>query len=244
MYWRPCHTEAVQRYLCATSTAAKNRIIDRELYPALHELCRRALTKNGIEITEDRLQDLLLHLVYKTLPKIKTNMLQGCLQFLFVSASNYTKSYFSEEGKYQVISLDSLTGFSDDNDPDSFNCYCSEAYIQNNYMNEETGPACLPVDLDAESEVLAVRKKIIDEIDLRLKGQHIVNTTNSVFLMLLRQYILDNDYDVRGFGEFVMGAMHLKLSTYRVIAGRIGIYTFPLNEKLLKEHKPKKKRIR
>ena len=72
------------------------------------------------------------------------------------------------------------------------------------------------------------------EIDSRLKGQHILNTTNSVFLLLLKQYILDNDYDVRGFGPYVMEAMHLKLSTYRAISGRLGLRTKDFNEKLPK----------
>lgn len=244
MYWQACHTASVQRYLCAKTTAERNRIIDRDLYPALHELCRRALTKNSIEINSDNLQDLLIHLTIKVLPRITEDKLQGALQYLFTSAVNYTKTYLSEEAKYQTVSLDTLTGRSEDDDPDAYNCYCSEAYISQNYLTEETAPLCQPIDLDADAERQALRCKIIAEIDLRLKGQHIVNTTNSVFLMLLRQYIIDNDYDIRGFGPFVMDAMHLKLSTYRVIAGRVGIYTHPLNEKLLKVAKPQKKRIR
>jgi hypothetical protein len=242
-YWQPKHTLAVGKYIRTTSTIEKNRIIDRELYKPLTEMAVRALTKNSIPVTDDNVQDILIHLVCKVLPKVSEEKMAACLQYLFTASSNYVKTYLSHATEIHIVSLDTLTRHSDD-DPEGYNIYCSETYIQNNYMSEETGPATLPVDLDAASELQAVHKKILAEIDLRLKGQHIVNTTNSVFLLLLRQYIVDNDFDVRGFGTYVMNAMHLKLATYRVICGRVGLRTKDFNEKLLKEHKPKKKRIR
>jgi len=92
---------------------------------------------------------------------------------------------------------------------------------------------------DALDEKKIMRQQILVEIDKEIKGQTVINTTNAVFLMLLRDYIIVNDYDVRGFGEYVREEMNLKMHIYNAIASRLGIRTKVLNEKLLAKPKMK-----
>jgi len=130
--------------------------------------------------------------------------LGGAMRFLWVASRNYIMSYITR--KPEVISED---------------------------ITEHQDNIYEDIDLDAVDSRNEYRKKILAEINLRLSGQKIVNTTNAVFLLLLKDYIIANDYDVRGFGDYVMSQMNLKLSTYRAIAGRLGIRTKVLNEKLI-----------
>jgi len=76
-----------------------------------------------------------------------------------------------------------------------------------------------------------IRKKVMDEINFKIKAQRVINTTNSVFLLLLKEYLIDNDYDVSGFGEYVMKQMHLSLTTYRAVCGRLNLRTLEFNRK-------------
>ena len=233
-YWTPKHDEAIRQYYHADTIADRNRIIDRVLSTPLYDMAYRGLVDMGVSPCCEHTQDIVIHLVHKVLPKLTEDKLQGALQYLWTSTRNYIITYIRPLKTHQTISLDELTYCMGDQDIDAMNIYCSEAYVSRIYMTDIKGPTVDAIDLDADNDRQTVRDRIMSEIDLRLKGQHIVNTTNSVFLLLLRQYIVDNDYDVRGFGPYVMGAMHLKLSTYRVIAGRLGMRTRDFNEKLIK----------
>jgi len=232
-YWTEQHDNAIRDYYYATSHADRCRIIDKQLSAPLYELAKRCLIALCVPPDFEYQQDIVIHLVTKSMPKLTEDKLQGALQFLWMSARNFTLTYIRLPKDFKTMSLDHLRVDMQE-DIEDMNIYCTEAYIQRMYFTDTAGPTVDAIDLDAEAEKEAVHHKVMDEIDIKLKGQHIVNTTNSVYLMLLRQYLIDNDYDVRGFGEFVMGAMHLKLSTYRAISGRLGFRTRDFNEKLLK----------
>jgi len=212
-YWTPAQDKAIKDYYYSTSTAERNRIIDKELQCTLYEIARRALSAFGLKPDPEKEQDIVVYLVCRTLPKLDESRLQGALQFLWSSARNYILTYILRKPKTRPDIVEITQ------DPGRYT-----------YSSTTTSP----VDLDAEYEKLKLRKKVLDEIDLKLKGQQVINATNSVFLLLLRQYLIDNDFEVRGFGEYVRNAMHLKLSTYRAISGRLGLRTKDFNEKLTK----------
>ena len=171
-------------------------------------MAKRCLTSLGLKHNPEQEQDIVIHLVYKSMPKLTEDKLQYALQYLWTSARNFTLTSIVSAKKHN-------------------NCESIDSAIEPEYNSTYSTD---PIDLEADYERNLTRLRIMDEIDLRLKGQHIVNTTNSVFLLLLKQYIIDNDYDVRGFGAYVMEAMHLKLSTYRAIAARIDLRTMQFNE--------------
>lgn len=235
-YWTSQHDQAIREYFAATCDCERNRIIDQVLHIPLFTMAKRGLVGMGVDACCEYQQDIVIHLIYKVLPKLTEDKLQGALQYLWRATNNYIITYILNEKKYNHVSLDGFMPISDKEaeDVEDMNIYMSASYVIETYLTPDRGPSVEPVDLDAPQSKAAIHKKIIDEIDVRLKGQHIVNTTNSVFLLLLKQYILDNDFDVRGFGAYVMDAMHLKLSTYRAIAGRLGLRTKDFNEKLIK----------
>lgn len=212
MYWTAKHNEAIKLYYNAqfdtNCNAIRNSIIDRTLYKPLNRLVELALKSLDINDTdsyfEDYKQDVLIHLITNSLPKLKIEKLDATLSYLWVSARNYILSYIL---KKNLPILEDINEYSE-------------------ILYEE-------LNFDEKESIYINRNKIIRELDKRIKGQNIINTTNTVFLLLLKDYILENNFDVRGFGNYVMESMNLKLSTYRAIAGRLGIRTKVLNEKLI-----------
>ena len=207
-YWTSEHTEAMKDYYYSTTMDQKCRIIDKVLHKPLFEIARRCLTNLGLAPDMEKQQDIVIHLIYKAMPRISEDKLKGSFQYLWVSARNYTLTYIIKPMK-----------------GDRLKASC----VPPQWICSATVDA---VDLDEVYEREAYKKKVLDEIDLKIKGQHIINTTNAVFLLLLRDYLIEHDFDARGFGDYVMEKMHIKLSTYRAIAGRLKLRTKHFNEKL------------
>ena len=202
-YWTKQHNEAIRAYYYATTTADKNRVIDKTLHKPLYEMALRCLTALGIRSDKEAEQDIVIHLVCNVMPKLSEDKLQGALSFLWTSARNYAITNLKKKSIIANQHTDLTPELSD-------------------YVSDTTYP-----EHEATEEL---HKRILAEIDFKIKAQKVVNTTNSVFLLLLRDYILEHDYEVKGFGEYVMKTMHLNLVTYRAVAGRLNFRTIQFNE--------------
>ena len=207
-YWTSEHNEAMKDYYYSTTSEQRCRIIDKVLHKPLFELALRCLTNLGLAPDIEKQQDIVIHLIYKAMPKITEDKLKGSFQYLWVSAKNYTLTYIIKPSKSNKA---------------------ASTYIPAEWVYNCTVDA---VNLDEAYEREAYKRKILNEIDMKIKGQHLINTTNSIFLLLLRDYLIEHDFDGRGFGSYVMDKMHLKLSTYRAIAGRLKLRTKHFNEKI------------
>jgi len=207
-YWTSDHTEAIKEYYYATTQEDRCRVIDRILHKPLFEIASRCLTNLGLYPELEWQQDIVLHLIYKAMPRLTEDKLQGAFQYLWISAKNYTITYIIKPEQCRQSTT---------------------APVKLEYVTSCTVDA---VNLDEAYERERFRKKILGEIDSKIKGQQIINTTNSVFLLLLRDYLVEHDMDVRGFGPYVMERMHLKLSTFRAIAGRLNLRTKYFKEKI------------
>lgn len=206
-YWTATHTTACQNYFDAANSTSteeiRKDIVDKTLYEPLYTMAKTCLKTFDIE-NEDYTQDLVIHLVTKVLPKITEEKMPASLNYLWTASKNYTINYFLKKKPEVVEHSESYTySISDEIDPDALD-KCNEQRI-----------------------------KIIYNLNQKIRAQKMVNSTNAVFLLLLKQYILDHDFDVRGFGDYIRETMHLKLNTYRAIAGRLCIRTKELNEKLI-----------
>lgn len=220
-YWTSDSDNAIKDYYYSTTTADKNAILNKRLCKTLYEMARRAMTSLGLKPEMEKQQDIVVHLVTKTLPKLKEDKLKGALQYLWTSAVNYTRTYILKPDAHTHITLESpCCYYSAD---DVLMAGTDVRYVRVSVRVE-------PVDLDEAYDKKLLQKKVLDEIDGKLKGQHVVNATNSVFLLLLKQYLIDNDFEVRGFGAYIRETMNLSLSTYRAIAGRLGFRTKDFNE--------------
>lgn len=213
-YWTSDCDQAVRDYYFSTSTEERSRIIDKKLSEPFYELAQRALMAVGVEVTLERKHDIVVHLVTTVLPRLNKNKIAGALQYLWISAKNYTLTYIIKPSMaYEIRYVE-------------INAAVAEA----RYPSDVTTLSVDPVDMDSQVEIDKMRKKVLNAIEDKLSKQQAFNTTNSVFLMLLRDYLIENDFEVRGFGAYVMAKMHLKLSTFRAISGRLGFRTRDFNE--------------
>lgn len=207
-YWTQKHQDQVCEYYKAQFSPncdqIRNRLFTTVLYPALVIMQETAIKSFGHTPTDDNIQDIMIHLFSKTLPKLNEEKLQGQLNFLWTSTRNYVITYILNPKK--EISLEDV--------------------IVQEKLSEENQ---LEVEYTREEN----RILILRELDKMIAGQRILNSTNVVFLILFKQYIIDNDYDVRGFGDYICKKMNLTTQQYRSVAARLGIKTKILNEKLL-----------
>lgn len=214
-YWKATHTSALQKYLSLSDNDARNAVFERELAPVFYEMARRAQTYLSTPVTDEVTQDIVIHLLYKTVPHTAEKP-GSALAYLWMSANNYLKTYVLKPSKHdRLICIELLMALEDENTILPAHTLCLE-----------------PPDLDAPMELQAVQQRILTEIDFRLKAQTKKSTTNSVFLLLLRDYVITNDFDVRGFAAYAMTEMHLSLTTFRAICGRLDFRTRGFREKL------------
>jgi hypothetical protein len=201
-YWTSEHDKAIKDYYYSTSTEDKNMVINKTLYKPLCELSTRSLTSIGVNPDPELVHDIVVHLVVNVIPRISESKLQGALNYLWISAKNFVSTRLKQR-----------------NSNDSKHTEITQQITD--YVSDITYD---PVDVEY------IHRRIIKEIDERIRGQKAVNTTKSVFLLLLRDYLIDNDFDVRGFSEYIRSTMQLSLYTYRSLCRHFKLRTIPLNE--------------
>lgn len=206
-YWTEKHQDQVVQYYKAQFQQDCDELrheLFNILYPALVTMAEVAIKSFAKTPEEDDIQDILIHHFTKTLPKLDEQKLQGQLNYLWISTRNYVITYVLNPKK--VLQLADL--------------------IEQESISEDC-------QFDGEFDQYEVRNRIIAEIDKMITGQRILNSRNVMFLLLLKAYIIQNDFDVRGFGDYVCDKMKLTTQQYRGVAARLGIKTKVLNEKLI-----------
>ena len=216
-YWKPEHDQAIRDYIAESNPARKREILDKQLIKVIFEIAARSLTSLGLGVDADHIQDIVIKLINKALPRLTADKQKAANAYLWQAARNHIITYILKRPpehikpvQHQCIKLNSV--------PLINQCDC----------------CCSFDEAEAEQEhaknTVAIRKRVMADIDMKLACQSAMNTTNSVFLMLLKQHIIDHDYDISGFGDYIREAMHLSLPTYRAIAGRLGFRTRHFNE--------------
>lgn len=215
-YWTSDCYQAVRDYYYSTSTAERNKIVDKKLCKPLYEMAQRALQAMCVEVTLEHKHDIVVHLVTTVLPRLNKSKISGALQYLWVSAKNYTLTYIIKPSRLYEIRYIEI----------------GDVIAGERYHDEVMTLTVDAINLDSKLEIDRMRKRVLDSIEEKLSMQQAFNTTNSVFLMLLRDYLIDNEFEVRGFGVYVMDKMHIKLNTFRAISGRLGFRTKYFNEEI------------
>lgn len=207
MYWTETHQKLIEKYYWSytstTSAYTRNECV-KGLEMPLITLSRNALHQCNIEVNEDNVQDCLIFQTTKLLPKLNDKKLQGCLQYLWLSTKRYIITYKMLPKKYYFNNIDDYE-------------------INDTVINEA----------DYAMEQADIRKMIMSELDKKIKKQRVLNKTNTIFLCLMQQYIIENDYDVSGFDKYVMNKMNINISTYRSIMSRVGIRSKIFNKKII-----------
>lgn len=197
-------------YTASTSAETRQRIYN-QLYPALLQLTRQALYSTGKQkYSEDDVQECLSYIHTKLLPRLTQEKLIGSLNYLWISIKRYIITYLIKKKK--SIKFDGSD--------------------YNNYYNRDNRDDSYNADYNQEME--DTRIEILWALDDKIKKQKVVNKTNTILLILMKEYIIKNDFDVRDFETYIEKKMNITKTTYRAIMSRLGIRSKIFNEKLNK----------
>lgn len=167
--------------------------------------------KNDKEEYNDIVQDIMLHLLDKVLPKLYDNNGETIREYIYRSVNNKLINILKKRSKKMM----------------------NETELSDELIAED--------NIIKRTNTKDIRIEIINTLDEMIKKQRIINKTNSIFLILLKDYMIKNDFDVREFNTYIQDKMNIKESTYNMIACRLGIRTKQLNEMfILNKYKDKK----
>lgn len=201
--WTNQTNTAVYKYITSTERQQKNIIFERELYENIMCLVDIVLRKNKLKLTTDNQQELII-ISLKVLDSITEDKVITSQQFIYNSLRNYTISYL-RKGELNTNKM----------------IYSDEmnytVMIEDKYMYESD----------------EIHKAILDKIDEKIENSKIMNKTNTIFLILLKTFLIENNYDERGFQEFVCKEMNISLEKYRIISSNQKILTKIFRKKIL-----------
>lgn len=176
-FWTKEHNELINNF----NKNINNNYYFNQLYQVLNimiDICMKSLGIKAIDYDDIR-QDCLMRLYTKILPNITEEKSSTSQQYVYISLRNYLKSYYLNKKK-----LDFYTYFSgiDDEVEEFFNYNNVEEHIDINDTKVE----------------------IIEALDNKLNNERIVNTDTFTFLNELKNYLLENNFDERGFKDYIM----------------------------------------
>lgn len=234
MIWTPEHQKAIEQYYWAftSTTSAQTRaiIFNTILYSPFMNLCETALKSynNPKYINEDNIQECLIFVYTNLLPKLKEDKLQGAQNYLYISLKrNIVNIIRKTEQQPRIESLD------DDmmiNNRHNFNTIDATDYKINAECNNNLLDNSMCADKEFNEDQL--KRDIILALDKKIRKEKQVNKSTTIFLLLLKEYLLANNFDERNFKEYCMQKMDIPISTYRAIASRVRISTMLLNKNI------------
>lgn len=212
-YWTEENQQSIENYYNCTTKEDKDRVFNQELIKPLTLLVRQCLYTYTSNIDEDKQQDLLILLATKTLPKLKEDKLKACFNLIWIACRRKIYTYHQTQLLKHSFYTSTNTGYIND-----YTSTCTNEY--------DTAEEQL---IEEENKQLQ-RITIINELDKKIEEQLIVNKKSSVFLMLLKEYLVENDFDSRGFRTYCCSYMNLTKSRFSNICSTLKIINPDFNK--------------
>lgn len=206
IYWTPENQLCIEQYVNTKTKEERNELFSNCLYDSILINCKQVLY-NYNNVNEDDLQDLLIFVSEKVLPKIKQEKIQASQQLIWVSINRRVISTFHSTKSKNKVSYES--------DTTSFDRYSTPDIttdVEYNYIVKE----------DKEE----LRKEILKVIDQRIEQERIINKSKTIFLILLKEHLIENDFETTTFKDECIKRMNLKhKGSFNNIASSLNIRT-------------------
>lgn len=210
MYWT---TEAQQQIELIVASGLTYYDTSYELQKSMKELVTQAIYKTTNNYpTPEIYDDVLAYVITTTIPSISEDKQKGALQFLWNSAKNASINYVR---KHVIQGVKKDTYYYDDVPADNYVTDTTDSY-----------------NADYLIYVQEIKNTIIHTINMKIRKERVVNKPNAMFLILMKEYLIANDFNPTGFKDWVMEKMNITESTYRAICSRIKIKSIIFNKKL------------
>lgn len=200
-------------YINAETIEAKEKIYNKHLYPyidyQIEAILKQYNSNNNVFIKlnwNDLKQELHMYIIIKILPNLKLEKIQGIQNLIYISIKNQLFNHYNFSQVKKNIKYD------------------NNQYIFRNIDDE----------IDGDIDNFDIIEKINEKINEKILSIDNANCTASVYLQLLKNYVIDNDYNSEGFGDFVMEKMNIKRSTYLNLSHNLGLKTVSFKTKKVK----------
>jgi len=214
MIWKPLHQQAVEQYYycqsASTSASTRNELINTILYTAITKIVNLACRKiNWQMYNDDMQQDITIHIINHTFNKLKPDKIRAAQQLIYLAARNKYLSYLTtiKKKKDKYTHTDISTAYD-----------IAGSYDADNDINNEE-----------------IKRLIISKLNDKIRQERIINKSTTVFLLMLRDYLLENDFDERYFKTFIINKLNLSQINYKIILSRIGISSVLFKQKLVQD---------
>jgi hypothetical protein len=182
-----------------TSATTQAHLFNNILYKPFAHMASQALYSTGVPMSDnykDYVNDIIIHLYLNVLPRITTQKATTFLKYGYTSCRNYIITNIINKNSKMVIEYN--------NNPIEI-----EGSLYSDDMVKQYD----------------VKVQIVERLDEMISKQRIMNKTNTIFLLLLRQYLIDNNFNPTGFRTYVMRIMNIKRATFIGICSRLRITT-------------------
>jgi DNA-directed RNA polymerase specialized sigma24 family protein len=200
-YWAPKFQLLIEQYVTAGSKADKDKIYT-QLYPAIDATIIKASASLPfnffIQNDEELFSDVRIHIYTKILSKITPDKLTTAQSYIYKTARNRIITVLRIRKEKRKIEIDNEVDIS------TLDLY-----------NDE------PVDIQY------IRRQIITEMEHKVMLATKQRKKKVIlFLLLIKQYLIDNQFDERGCADYVCRMLRIKEATFRKIAYDYGIKAF------------------
>lgn len=199
-YWTKENQEGIIEYLSATTQTQRNNIFTTKLYASILLLIRTSLYRYNQNCSDDDVQELLMFIVEKVLPKIDPLKVKATHQLIWIAVNNRIISNYNDKSIRGIKTVIC----NDDDKLDYFN-----ETVDNEY--------------DIDEELKHKRLQILKELDRKIDEQKVLNKTNTIYLILLRQYAIENEYDMSGFRDYCCETMAISVGAFWNVSSTLGI---------------------
>lgn len=208
-------------YSKAETIEEKNKIYNKYLYFFIDKQIESVMNKfnkyKNIDIMqnyEDIKQNIHISILTKVLPTIDSTRIQAIQSFIYNSINNALINLLnSNKTKYNLkfdynISTDIMT---------------LNNNLDEDLEEEENKVTNIPEPLNITNDIII--QTINNKIDEKINEQINANCSPAVYLQLLKQYIIDNNYNAEGFDNYCMKKMKIKKSYYMNISHSLNFKT-------------------
>lgn len=211
-YWTSTDNGLVQEfYYCytgITSGSTRNKIFNL-LQPKFNYLINQAIQSRinswCVEDKEEVRQDCLLRIWNVLSNNLDISKFQGVLNFLWVVTNN---NICTLTRRHNLITKPKIIY-----DSDILNCY-SDSTDEDNIIDYNQ-----------------VRKDIIIELDNKIKEQEKLNRVNTIYLTLLRAYLIEHNFSGKGFQKYICEKLNINRANFYQINFKLKIRTQVFNDK-------------
>ena len=210
-YFNETDIENFKNYATATSADQKNKIYNKYLYSFIDKQIDTILKLNNWGTSniitnnyEDIKQELHINILLKVLPNIDINKINAIQNYLYLSIRNALVNIIKYNSAKNKIVYDK-----------NYNINTEE---NNNIIDEE----------DYTDDII---NKINVQLDSKILACTEANSVNAIYLQVLKNYILFNNYDATGFSNYCMEIMKINKSHFLNLSHLNGFRTIAFKEK-------------